>query len=41
MGRDGNNIETLLNEFDVAGITGLCVARGSLPTRILSHEGRI
>jgi hypothetical protein len=30
MGRDGNGIET--NEFDVAGITGLCVARGSLPT---------
>ena len=41
MATANNSIETLLKEFDVARITGLCVACGSLPAPNLRPEGRI
>ena len=41
MATANNSIETLLNEFDVARITGQCVACESLPARIFALKGRI
>jgi hypothetical protein len=41
MATANNSIETLLNEFDVARITGLCVAWASLPAPNFRLEGRI